>query len=78
VNEDARYLIDIHSMLYSDLEAVSKVPERIPQRLNSVGITAILDAMASADGLPIYDELSTSGKLTVRVTLAQFYDPRAR
>lgn len=75
VNEDARYLIDTHSMLYSDLEAVSKVPERIPQRLNSVGITAILDAMASRDGLPIYDELSSSGKLTVRVTLAQFYDP---
>ena len=47
VNEDARYLIDTHSMLYSDLQAVSKVPERIPQRLNSVGITAILDAMAA-------------------------------
>jgi len=75
VNEDARYLVDAHSMLYTDLEAVSKVPERITQRLNSVGITAILDAMASPDGLPVYDKLSAEGHLTVRVNLAQFYDP---
>jgi predicted amidohydrolase YtcJ len=75
VNEDARYLIDVHSMLYTDLEEVSKVPERIPQRLNSVGITAILDAMASPNGLPVYDKLSSSGQLTVRVRLALFFDP---
>ncbi len=75
VNEDARYLIDTHSMLYSDLEAVAKVPERIPQRLNSVGITAILDAMASPIGLPVYDRLAASGQLTVRARLALFFDP---
>jgi predicted amidohydrolase YtcJ len=75
VNEDARYLINIHSMLYADLAEVSKVPEKVPQRLNSVGITAMLDAMASPDGLPVYDKLASSGNLTVRVTLAQFYDP---
>lgn len=75
VNEDARYLINPHSMLYTDLAAVSKVPEKIPQRLNSVGITAMLDAMAAPDGLPVYDSLLASGKLTVRATLAQFYDP---
>ncbi|HUI58682.1 MAG TPA: amidohydrolase family protein [Steroidobacteraceae bacterium] len=75
VNEDARYLINVHSMLYTDLEAVAKVPERIPQRLNAAGITAILDAMASPDGLPVYDKLLADGNLTVRVTLAQFYDP---
>jgi len=75
VNEDARYLINPHSMLYVDLEKVAKVPERVPQRLNGVGITAILDAMASPDGLPVYDKLAADGNLTVRVTLAQFYDP---
>ncbi len=75
VNEDARYLINTHSMLYADLAAVFKVSQKIPQRLNSVGITAMLDAMASPDGLPVYDKLSATGKLTVRVTLAQFYDP---
>ena len=75
VNEDARYLINVHSMLYSDLAAVSSVPEKVPQRLNSAGITAMLDAMAAPDGLPVYDKLLAGGNLTVRVTLAQFYDP---
>lgn len=75
VNEDARYLINVHSMLYSDLEEVSKSPEKVPQRLNSAGITAMLDAMAAPDGLPVYDKLAASGNLTVRATLAQFYDP---
>jgi predicted amidohydrolase YtcJ len=75
VNEDARYAIDVHSMQYNELEKVLQVPERIPARLNSVGITAVLDAMASPEGLPVYDKLLTSGKMTVRATLAQFYDP---
>jgi predicted amidohydrolase YtcJ/cytochrome c553 len=75
VNDDARYLINPHSMLYTDLAAVSKVAEKIPQRLNSAGITAMLDAMATADGLPVYDKLYASGKLTVRIIAAQFYDP---
>ena len=75
VNEDARYLINPHSMLYVDLAEVAKTPEKIPQRLNSAGITAILDAMAAPDGLPVYDKLLAAGKLTARVTLAQFYDP---
>jgi len=75
VNEDGRYLINPHSMLYVDLAEVVKAPERVPQKLNSVGITGIMDAMASPDGVPVYDELFARGKLTVRVTLAQFYDP---
>ena len=75
VNEDARYLINPHSMLYVDLAEVAKAPERVPQKLNSVGITGIMDAMASPDGVPVYDKLFASGKLSVRITLAQFYDP---
>lgn len=75
VNEDARYLIDTHSMLYTDLADVAKVPERIPQKLNRAGITGIMDAMASPDGNPVYDKLVADHDLTVRVTLAQFYDP---
>ncbi len=75
VNEDARYSINLNSMLYNDLAAVSQVPERITQRLNSAGITAVLDAMASPEGLPVYDTLIRRGQLTVHTTLAQFYDP---
>jgi len=75
VNEDARYSIDVHAMLYNELEKVAKVPEKVPERLNSVGITAFMDAMASPDGLPVYERLLHSGHMTVRGTLAQFYDP---
>ncbi|HEV8018322.1 MAG TPA: amidohydrolase family protein [Steroidobacteraceae bacterium] len=75
VNEEARYLGNEGSMLYEDLDEVVKAPERITQRLNSVGITAILDAMAAPEGMPVYDKLVADGNLTVRVTLAQFFDP---
>ncbi len=78
VNEDARFAIDPSGMLYSELEAVAKNPARITQRLNSVGITAILDAMAAPEGLPVYEKLLTHGQMTVRATLAQFYDPSHR
>jgi predicted amidohydrolase YtcJ len=75
VNEDARAALTQTTMLYDDLEAVKKVPERIPQRLNSVGITAMLDAMAAPEGLPVYDELLARHLLTVHTNLALFYDP---
>ncbi len=75
VNEDARYFVNPHNMLYNDLAATAKVPERIPQRLNSVGITAMLDAMAAPEGLFIYDRLLKRNQLTVWTNLAQFYDP---
>lgn len=75
VNEDARYLINPNSMLNTDMDEIMKAPQRIPERLNSVGITAILDAMTSPDSTPVFDALAQRGQLSVRVSLAQFYDP---
>lgn len=75
VNEDARYLINPTSMVYTELGEVMKAPQRVPQRLNSVGITGFMDAMASPLGQPVYDKLLADGTLTARVQLAQFYDP---
>ena len=75
VNEDARYTINTNSMLNTDLEEVMKAPERVPRRLNSVGITAILDAMTSPESLVAFDTLQQRGQLTLRANLAQFYDP---
>ena len=76
VNEDARYfIVSRDSMLYLALDDVMKVPERITQRLSSSGITAVLDAMASPEGMPVYDKLLADGHLTARVTLAQFFNP---
>jgi len=75
VNEDARYTINPRSMMYIEYDAVLAHPEKIPERLNSVGITAIMDAMADPTALAIWDKLLKNGQLSVRVTLAQFYDP---
>jgi predicted amidohydrolase YtcJ len=75
VNEDARYLLNEHNLLLADIEAVAQAPERISERLNSAGITAVQDAMAPPDALYVYDKLAASGKLTARLVLAQFYDP---
>ncbi|HLZ98992.1 MAG TPA: amidohydrolase family protein [Steroidobacteraceae bacterium] len=74
-NEEARYLMDAPPLLFVDLPEVMKAPERITQRLNSVGITGMLDAAVAPELLPMYDGLEKSGKLTVRATLAQWYDP---
>jgi len=75
VNEDARLTIDPHAMLNTDLAEVAKAPERVARRLNSVGITAIMDAMVSPDALPVYDAMQASGGMTMHTVLALFYDP---
>ena len=74
-NENARYLINPNSMLNTDLNDVMKAPQRMTERLNSVGITAILDAMTAPDTIAVFDALQQRDQLTVRVSLAQFYDP---
>ncbi len=74
VNEEARETM-VGTVTYNDLDQVLAAPERITARLNSVGITAILDAAAYPEGLPVYDKLLKGGHMTVRATLAQFYDP---
>jgi predicted amidohydrolase YtcJ len=75
VNEAARYAMDRDSMVYDHLDQVSKVPERITRRLNSVGITGMLDALAAPEGLVVYDTLLARHLLSVRTNLAQYYDP---
>jgi predicted amidohydrolase YtcJ len=74
-NEEARYIMDATFLLLVDLPEVLKAPERITARLNSVGITGMLDAAVAPALLPMYDALEKSGKLTVRTTLSQWYDP---
>jgi predicted amidohydrolase YtcJ len=77
VNEDARHLMDTPSWFSIDLPQRMKTAGKVTERLNSVGITGIMDAAVPPALLPFYDELEKSGKLTARVTLAQFYDPDA-
>ena len=75
VNEHARRRMGTPSMRMVDFPELMKDPARITARLNSVGITGIMDAAVPPETLPLYDTLEKTGKLTVRATLAQFYDP---
>jgi predicted amidohydrolase YtcJ len=77
VTEDARALLERQTAHYDHLEASLAVARRIPQRLNAAGITAVLDAQVAPEGLVVYDRLLERGQLTLRVELAQFYDPEA-
>lgn len=60
-----------------DFENLMREPARVTQRLNSVGITAILDAAMPQSQVPFYDLLLARGQLTVRTCIAQFLDPQA-
>jgi predicted amidohydrolase YtcJ len=75
VNEEARSTMSSESMLSGNLKEVMKAPERVTLRLNSVGITGMMDAAAGPEVLPLYDALDKAGKLTVRTTLALYFDP---
>ena len=75
VNEDARDAIDAPSLLLVNFQALMKRPELVPQRLNSVGITAMQDAYVVPEMQTFYDTLAANGKLTVRTNLMQFYLP---
>ena len=52
-------------------------PERLAQRLNSAGITAVQDADARSAGYPVYDELIQRGQLTFRLNLDQYFLPQS-
>ena len=75
VNEDARKRMSVPSMSAVDFEELMKAPGRITERLNSVGITGILEASLQPSYIAIYDALEKSGKLSVRATLAQYFNP---
>ena len=52
-------------------------PERLAQRLNSAGITAVQDADARSGGYPVYDKLIQKGQLTFRLNLDQYFLPQS-
>jgi hypothetical protein len=75
VNEDARAPMDTPSFFDLDMKDVVKVPEKVGQLLNQAGITGILDAAAPKEAIEFYAEAERRNVLTVRATLAQYYDP---
>ena len=77
VNEDARSAMGLADVAVGNVEAVIAEPEKVMQVLNGDGITAVQDAMVTPDMYAFYDKLQARGTLTVRATLAQYYDPDA-
>lgn len=75
VNEDARTTMGIADVAVADVPAVLAAPEKMVEKLNSVGVTAIQDAMVTPDMYQVYDLLQSRGHLTVRATLAQYFNP---
>jgi predicted amidohydrolase YtcJ len=75
VNEDARYTINLHSMMAVEYPRVLAHPEWVAERINRAGLTAVTDAMADPEAMEFWDKLSTGGRMTFRANLAQFYDP---
>ena len=60
---------------YVDADAIMKARDLIPKLYSADGITGFLDAAVPPELVPVYARLEREGKLTARVTLAQFYDP---
>jgi len=75
ITEYARDVIGAPSMEAVNLAALMKAPEKVPQRLNSVGITAMQDAAVWPEMLRFYDTLVSRGRLTVRTNLLQMFMP---
>ena len=75
LNEEARALTGAPNLLVVDLPAVTKEPQKVTERLNSVGITGILDPLVTPEIRVVYDALEQRGQLTIRARFAQFYDP---
>jgi predicted amidohydrolase YtcJ len=75
VNEDARNLLEAPDMLFAQFPDIMRARAQMPHLLNAAGITGIMDALVTSQSLELYDALQRDGVLTVRATLAQFYDP---
>ncbi len=75
VNEDARGLMGAPDILFAQFDDKMRARAQLPRLLNAAGITGILDALVTSQSLELYDTLQRDGALTVRATLAQFYDP---
>ena len=75
VNEDARDGLGAPDLLLVNLVTLMKTPEKVPQRLASVGITAMQDAFVTPEVVKFYDALLAKDELTVRVNLMQLYEP---
>jgi len=77
VHEDVPKVLGVGHAILGSVAALIPEAGQIPVRLNSLGITSIFDAAFDPTGPSLYDALAEQGKLSLRVNLAQYYDPNA-
>jgi len=83
IQDDGRAPIDTSEVERDDFAKLLAEPERLAERLNSVGITAVWDAAAyTQSGIfgpgsiyDVYDKLQKSGHMSFRVNMAQLWEP---
>jgi hypothetical protein len=80
ITDQGKLPIDTSAISKAEFEQLMKVPERLAERLNSAGITAVQDAVVGRSVLgpasfTVYDELIERGQLTFRLNMAQYFLP---
>ncbi len=75
VHEDTPKLLGAGHAILGNVADVVDEAAQIPARFNSLGITSILDAAYNPELAPLYDALVKQDILSLRVNLAQHYDP---
>ena len=75
VHEDTPKLLGAGHAILGNVEGLVEEAGQIPARFNSLGITSILDAAYNPEIAPLYDALLAQDALTLRVNLAQHFDP---
>jgi len=78
IQDDGKSPIDSSEVGREESAKLLREPEKLSQRLNSVGITAIQDAATGrGGGLAVYDELIRRNAMTFRVNMAQLLMPES-
>ena len=75
VHEDTPKLLGAGHAILGNVEGLVTEAGQIPARFNSLGITSVLDAAYNPEIAPLYDALVEQDALTLRVNLAQHFDP---
>ncbi len=83
ITDQGKLPIDSSETLRDNYEKLVQQPEKLAQRLNSAGITAVQDAAAGSagksisggSGYDVYDKLIQRDQLTFRLNMAQYWLP---
>ena len=75
VHETVYLRLGVSRAVLMNLAALIPEAGQIPGWFNRRGITSLLEAAYYPELSPVYDKLAADGALSLRVTLAQYYEP---